>query len=210
MNTKWIAAIAALVILVLAAIWALEYVTRPGHASAHTGQVIFWSLCIYLLLISTALVIGLWEKWRAGRQAGTVLLDLGIMAKAPRGLAVYGALMILFAIAECTYLGGPMDGLLPLSLGILCMFMGLERLKIREGGIQQTCHARSFFIPLVIKWHRIESYAWEVDTLVLTLRSRWLQLFLGTVSASFRIPVHHKDAVASLLEQHVQLDAVSA
>ena len=92
------------------------------------------------------------------------------------------------------------SGVFHLSVVALLLFSGLSGWKVRERGI--------LHFDCLVKWKHIESYAWGEnqgrDTLTVGIRRR-LPFFRTNLSGTLhlRIPSVHKDALDSLLAEHV-------
>ena len=81
-----------------------------------------------------------------------------------------------------------------ISFGAFFLFLGLSHFEIREYGV--------LYFDRFLKWEKIESSEWEGDDrLTLTLMVRRRLPFGWRISLG--IPSIHKDAVESLLAEHV-------
>ena len=185
------------------------------HAVMFAGVFIIWVGLFALLpdswreraLASLSLLasVGFWAyivilPWRK-RQAGSVLLHLGRFTS-HKSILVVGGIWALCGIGSLVFglsesnagLKEVFYGLFWLS-GAACFFsVGLSRSEIRERGI--------LYLGRFVKWKRVESFKWEGKndhTLTIWLRKRLLSF--RTISLS--IPSVHKDAVDSLLAQHI-------
>lgn len=157
---------------------------------------------LYLLLS-----VGFWayiviRPWRK-RQAGSVLLHPGRLTS-HKSMLVAGGICVLCGIVSLVdaLLEADVElkeiscGLFWLSGAAYFFSVGLGCFEIRERGI--------LYLGRFVKWKRVESYKWEGKndhTLTMRLRQRLLSLANRTISLS--IPSVHKDAVDSLLAQHI-------
>ena len=140
---------------------------------------------------------------RRKRQAGAVLLDLGRSSMHKFYLVVGCFVLIgIGSVRDALSEAGGEIGIDAISLSLfhlsvvaLLLFSGLSGWKVRERGI--------LHFDCLVKWKHIESYAWGGNgghtTLALRIRRRLP--FFGTLR--LRVPSTHKDALDSLLAEHV-------
>ncbi|MFV1977670.1 MAG: DUF5673 domain-containing protein, partial [Candidatus Scalindua sp.] len=132
--------------------------------------------------------VGIWASiatWpRRRRQAGLLLLDISLSKHPKKLLVAFGLIVIagivpLFKPVSEIKIGEFSFSILFLSFAIYILFVGLNQVEIREGGILLSGR--------FIKWQQIEFYEWEGENgLTLTLRLRQRFTFFRTLSLPIR------------------------
>lgn len=152
---------------------------------------------VYTMISATFIVLGI-DAFLERKRSGSLLLNLG-KTKKNKQLFSFGLAMVFLAVLNAligSLIVGELYGtIFYFAWGFYTIALGISGLEFRKNGI--------WFMCSLIKWKRIRSYVWDVDSvnvLTIQLKSRFP---LSPASTSLAIPERYRDAVNQILNEHL-------